>query len=198
MNKAYPQYDAACGAMQPLLSDYVDGALSARHTFEVERHLSGCTECATQVRQLEATVQMLHQAERRDTADDFMAKLHARLDDLEPEPARRRSLQDILRDLLQGMRDALRSRTAPALGLAAAAAGLMGVLLLLQPVLAPSQGPALPPPDLHPSRPVVDRQALDQQVAATASDPLGDVAAENLAVQGATGADNNNSDTTLE
>lgn len=193
MNEAYTHNDAVCNALQPLLSDYVDGTLSARHTFEVERHMAACSSCARQVRQLEATVNLLHGSERHDTADDFMARLHARLDDVEPEPAHRASLQ-WLRSVLEGVRGALRTRSVPALGMAAA--GLIGVLLLTRPLQAPTVAPLLPSRAAAPSPHV--RRALDQQVAATAGDPLGDVAAENLAVQGATETDSNSGGTSLE
>src|SRR5689334_10342091 len=80
-----------CAQVQALLSDYLENTLSARQTLEVESHLTACADCTEASRQMQATVALLRAAPRHDTADDFMARLHARLDTLEPQPVRNSS-----------------------------------------------------------------------------------------------------------
>src|SRR5579859_3667904 len=110
MNRAFEQPSGACRAAGRLLSDYVDGMLSARETWEVEKHLAACPECAAAAKQIHATVELLHTSERFETGNDFMAKLHARLDRLDPEPARSRTPLDVLRDGLAAAGETLRVR----------------------------------------------------------------------------------------
>src|SRR5215467_7538065 len=94
------QNNRDCGKVQAFLSDYVDNALSAREVWEVEKHLAACPECAAQAREQQATVHLLHTMERHDTSTDFMARLHARLDGLEPPQVRVHSLRDTLQGWL--------------------------------------------------------------------------------------------------
>src|SRR5579871_131359 len=89
-----------CREVQELLSDYLDNTLAARQVWEVEKHLAACADCARASRELQATIQVLHAAEQYDTGDAFMAKLHARLDGLDPEPTSHRPTLTVLRDWL--------------------------------------------------------------------------------------------------
>src|SRR5579871_6843075 len=109
--------DKVCQETQSLLSDYIDNTLSARQVWAVEKHLTLCADCAAVMHQMQTTVELLRSADRFDTGDDFMARLHARLDGLEPEPMRKPSPIMALRDWLAGARAGLQARRIPALSL---------------------------------------------------------------------------------
>ncbi len=178
--------EGACHSTHALLSQYIDSTLSARQMLEVERHLSDCKDCATQAQQMQATVRLLRQAPRYDTRDDFMAKLHARLDHVEPERARRSSPLARLRDWATGLSADLRRHPTPAFGMALALTGLAAVLIV--PQLPGRQIPPVPG-NTRIAMAVPIQQALDRHLADVASDPLGDVAAEQLAANANQGED---------
>jgi len=48
-----------CPRIRPLLSDYLDGELSAERAEAVEQHLSGCPECTCLWRELRGTVRIV-------------------------------------------------------------------------------------------------------------------------------------------
>ena len=102
-----------CRDTQGLLSEYIDNTLSARQVWEVEKHLAVCKECGQASRQMQETVSLLRGAARFDTGDDFMARLHARLDDVSPEPARRQSVAERTREALSRVRDGFSARRIP-------------------------------------------------------------------------------------
>lgn len=169
------QDNKECGAVRCLLSEYVDGTLSARQTWGIERHLSYCQRCSLEAQQLRLTVGLLHAAPRLDTQHDFMQRLHARLDTL-PEPARVSPWQQT-RIWGSGLLSTLANPgRAVALGAAAAACGaalvFAGPALFRTPVRA----------DGSLSSPAV-QQAVERHLATSATDPLGDVAAEKLMSQ---------------
>ncbi len=173
MQPNYVSNNPECGRMQILLSDYIDNTLSGRQVWEVERHLAECRVCADQAHEMQATVQLLQAAPRYDTGDDFMAKLHARLDTVEPEQAR--SPLAGLRDWLGSLPSALNSRRAPALALGMA----MAVLALLTFLPRPTPtNPVLPGPGTPP--PALSVVTLQRNVALAALNPLDDPAAANL------------------
>ena len=164
----------ACRQAQALLSEYVDNTLSARQMWDLEKHLSSCSSCSTQAQQMQVLVELVRYAPRLDTGDDFMAKLHTRLDGLEPELARSPSIGARVRDWAAGIQDRLRLRATPTVGLAlalACAAVIVVVPLLPKDTIGPSSGP------VKAAVPQQVQQALDRHVADVASDPLGDVAA---------------------
>jgi len=175
-----------CRDAQSLLSEYADNALSARQTWEVEKHLALCRDCAEVSRQMQATVALLRRAEKHDTADDFMAKLHARLDRLEPTRSRR-SLKDQAQDWLIGVRDSLRTHRVPALSLGVSMAAVVALLVLL-PNRA-EKGFTVPPTGSGISVPAPTealQHNLQRNVALSARDPFADPAAENLSAQSLT------------
>jgi anti-sigma factor RsiW len=181
--------NTVCRSVEPLLSDYLENALSARDVWEVEKHLTSCPECTQLSQQMQATVQILRSAERYDTGDDFMAKLHARLDDVEPEPVRGRSLRDMAQNWLVSLRAGMRVWHVPALTAGFAAATL---LLMVNGNLS-----LTPHKNVVPT--VVERpapsEALSCQVAFTASNPFDDPVAAKAEVDGANSdnhADNSN------
>jgi anti-sigma factor RsiW len=157
--------EAGCRNVQELLSDYLENTLAARQALEVEKHLAGCAECASLAREMRATIHLLRNAETYDTGDDFMARLHARLDGLEPEPARRRTALVALRDWLEGFRQNLNARRVPALSVGLAMAALVAIVIVQRPM------PATENPPTHPAIPAAP---LQHNVALTASNPFDD------------------------
>ncbi|HEV2471777.1 MAG TPA: zf-HC2 domain-containing protein, partial [Chthonomonadales bacterium] len=150
----------------------LDNALSARDALEMEGHLAGCTACAEQYRQMEATVSLLHSAEQSDTSDGFMARLHARLDEIEISAAPAASWKERLSAWISAMRQPLIVRRAPALGLGVAMAGLLAFVLFSGP--SNTSEPAaklLPPPPV---------ESMGRHVALTASNPFDDPVAAKL------------------
>lgn len=169
-----------CAQMQPLLSDYLDNTLSARQVWNVEKHLAACAECAALCREIRATVRLLQAAPRFDTGGDFMAKLHARLDSVEPERPLSRSRLTALRDGWAGLVATLRQRPVPALSLGFAVTALLALLLMPHGgSVKPSDLPAPPPPLASTPAPLA-AQSLRRNVALAAANPLDDPAAANL------------------
>ena len=173
-----------CERIQTSLSEYVDNALSAHQMWEVEKHLTLCQDCNEAARQMQATVDILHTVEHFDTSDDFMAKLHARLDGVEPEPMRRRSLVGWTQDLVEKIRIDLAARRIPVLnfGIATAAMGVCVVVALVGRPISTNIIVPVPPASIEVGHVVPDSDDLQRNLALTASDPLGDVAAENLRI----------------
>jgi anti-sigma factor RsiW len=178
--------NAECRSVEPKLSDYIENALSAREVWEVEKHLTACAECTQLSQQMQATVQVLRSADRYDTADDFMAKLHARLDLVEPEPVRGWSLRDMAQNWLVSLQAGMRTWHVPAL-----TAGFAAVALVL---LVNGNMRVAPPKEVSP--PTVAGSAagedLSRQVAFTASNPFDDPVAVKAEVDGANGAGSEN------
>ena len=172
---------AVCHATREQLSAYLDNTLSARSVWDVEKHLTACPDCAEVSRQMQATVQLLRSVERLDTSDDFMAKLHARLDETEPEPARN-SLADWMRDAAANLRASFTLRRVPGFGLGMAAAGIaaFAVFTHLPAPVGPDAPLAVTVPASASGVGSAVHESLQRNVALTANDPLGDVAAEYL------------------
>jgi anti-sigma factor RsiW len=179
MSYQFNNDDTMCRKVEPLLSDYLDNALSAREVWEVEKHLTACPACTQLSQQMQATVHVLRNADRYDTGDDFMAKLHARLDDLEPEPARGRSLRDMAQNWLGTLRAAMRTWHVPALATGFAAATLILVVSGNLSVV-----PSKPVVPTVPER-AAQNEDLSRQVAFVASNPFDDPVAAKAEVDGA-------------
>jgi anti-sigma factor RsiW len=151
-----------------MLSEYIDNALSARDTWEVDKHLAECNACALALNEMRATVRLLAEAPRLDVSADFMEKLHARIAAIEPEQPRM--------SWLPNMRDLFRPRALPVWGAAAGACALTTVFFMAQ---IPSSHPGFQPPAVAAS-PTLVQTARNQSVALAASNPLGDPAAAAL------------------
>ena len=191
-----------CRSTQQSLSEYMDNILPARRVWEIEKHLTACQECSAVSRQMQATVQLLHNVDRFDTSDDFMAKLHARLDGLDPEPAHQRGVMDWVRGALESARSGFTQQRLPVLNLGVAGAGVVALMLFIQQPLTVSSVPGQhgSVSGIVSARPTAMSETmhdnLQRNVALTANDPLGDVAAENLEnMESAQGA-NSGSNTT--
>ena len=175
------QLDPLCLDARNLLGAYVDNSLSARQAWEVEKHLATCKPCALISRQMQATVTLLRDAERVDTSDDFMARLHARLDDAAPAIPARLGFGEWARETWGRAVDGAKRGRMPVSAFGMAGAGLVALALF---VTHPASGPTVPggidAPALSQPASASTRENSQRNVALTANDPLGDVAAEAL------------------
>lgn len=64
--------------IQPMLSEYVEGNLSAELTGEVEKHLSGCASCHSDVKLLKKALQWVHKLPRVVAPVDFSKRVKRR------------------------------------------------------------------------------------------------------------------------
>ena len=177
MSRGYEQNQEECRINQNLLSEYVDGSLSARTTWEVEKHLSDCSACSSQASQLRELVNLLHNTETKDTSDEFMRNLYARLDSL-PQPERNLSFNVTMKDILASAGTLIWKKRVPALGAGFAVVGLTALFFAIQIHINDA------PNDTYKQTITPNiQQALERNVAAAAADPLGDLAAERLASQ---------------
>ena len=161
---------ARCSDIRVVLSEYIDNTLSARNAWEVEKHLTDCSSCSGEVREMQATVQLLRTAPRFDTSDHFMAALHARLDTVDPSAATGGPMWRRVREWLANAGASVVANRVPALSLGFAAAAITLVLTVNRPV--------------EPGNAAVSAVAASDTVhisiASSASSPFSDPAADNL------------------
>jgi anti-sigma factor RsiW len=69
-----------CPRLVALLSDYVDGRLPDDVRQDLERHLSGCTECTTFVGTFRSTVALLQSLNEDDLPEELRLRLRSFLD----------------------------------------------------------------------------------------------------------------------
>jgi anti-sigma factor RsiW len=70
-----------CPRLVSLLSDYIDGKLPADVRSDLERHLSGCSDCTTFVGSFKSTVALLQSLHEDDLPEELRVRLKAFLDD---------------------------------------------------------------------------------------------------------------------
>jgi hypothetical protein len=160
-----------CDAISALLSEYADNTLSGRQVWAVESHLVGCRVCTEDCENLKKTVTLIREAPRFDTSNDFMARIHARLDSLEPEAFVKPSP---LQTLWEGLVALRASRRVPVVGLGVAMVALFS-FALLRPAHAPKPAQIV----AAEARALVS-EPLRQSVALATRDPFEDPAAANL------------------
>lgn len=163
-----------CQATRALLSEYIENALSARQVWDVEKHLATCRECSQYEETLKATVALIQSAPRFDTSDDFMARLHARMDTLEPQALRRPNFVESLRDRWGEVWQSLRIHRVPAFGVS-----LVALVLVVGVAFRRPTAPVTATPH-HAETQALLTEPLRQSVALAANDPLEDPAAANL------------------
>ena len=155
-----------CQTIYPLLSEYIDNALSARDTWRVDAHLAECNACVRALNEMRQTVRLVAEMPRFEVDAEFTEKLQSRLATIEPDRPRVAWLGNI--------RQLFRPKAIPVWG--AAACGLALIILLprsphdqveVQPIGAPP-------------RPSIVQTARNQSVALAAANPLGDPAAAAL------------------
>jgi anti-sigma factor RsiW len=178
-----------CKATRALLSEYIENTLSARQAWEVEKHLAACRECTQFGETLKATVTLLQNAPGFDTSEDFMARLHARMDTLEPQALRRPTFVESLCDRGTALWQSLRIHRVPALGASLVALILVVGVTFRQPT--PSATTASHPVETQ----ALLTEPLHQSVALAANDPLEDPAAANLEAHTALNENGSSSET---
>jgi anti-sigma factor RsiW len=157
-----------CDKIQPMLSAFIDNALSARETWEVDRHLAECHECQRNLNEMKRTVQLLHDVPAFEVSADFDAKLQAKLSKLQPKPDRFLWIREFSR--------MFRPRLLPAWG----AASILGIVLVLmtffnQKPIRTTNRNSFPAMEAN-----FVQQAKVQNMAFTAVNPLEDVSIANL------------------
>ncbi len=162
--------DRACQSIEALLPQYIENLLAARTMLEVESHLTRCRTCSQQCRQLEATVNLLQSMDRLETSDDFMAKLHAKLDTVVPETGLHLSFFASLREMVYRLQQA---RTVPILSASMTMAGVIAFAILYHPM--PLRTVPVPA-----AAKIGVEQPLQRNVALAAVNPFDDPAAANL------------------
>lgn len=70
-----------CSRIVSLLTDYLDGRLASDVRADLERHLSGCSECTAFVGTFRSTVSLLRSLEDDDLPEELRLRLRAFLDD---------------------------------------------------------------------------------------------------------------------
>ncbi len=70
-----------CPRIVSLLSDYIDGRLTADVRSDLEQHLSGCSECTAFVGTFRSTVTLLQSLNEDDLPEELRLRLKAFLDD---------------------------------------------------------------------------------------------------------------------
>ena len=153
-----------CKRVQRLLNEYVDEVLSARATWDVNRHLAECHDCTRVLNELRRTVRLLALAPRHQPAPAFEERLAVRIARMEPMPQR---------GWVHGARELFRPATAPAWGAALLAASLCLLILLPQRPPGPGESPGV-------RVETASVRAASQNVAISASDPLADLGTANL------------------
>lgn len=167
-----------CKQTQPLLSEFIDNSLSARDTFEVDRHLGQCRECEFALHEMRRTVQLLQSAPRYEVGAEFMERLNARL--MQVRPTAPRWLW------AQNLQQIFRPRMLPAWGALSAMACLV-IVLANMPHIPSAPVPGSMDAAVVRAEPIAVQDARTQNVTLAASDPLQDISAANLAAH--SGAD---------
>ncbi len=165
-----------CSQVQGLLSEYIDGTLFAADTWQVEKHIAACSGCAEAARQMRVTVDLLQNVPQHELSDDFMSRLHAQLDTVEPARA---SVWVRMGQQWDHMRDGMQVRRAPMLGLGVAS--LAAVLLVAVNFSHPKVVPAVDQTQTV--------EPLQRSVALAAENPFDDPLAANLEAHNAMKSD---------
>ena len=151
----------SCENLNNLYSDYLNSGLNVKETMKVDTHLTQCQACTRLVEELRQTVALANKLPEMDIAFDFMAKLHARLDDV-----------DTSREPVQSRRSWLSllwpPKLLPSMGVGFAAV-ILGLIVYNRPVQAPQQNIV-----------VTKVERPSDRVVLSADSPLEDPVAANL------------------
>ena len=71
---------ADCSKIVDLLVDYLEGRLSSDIRHELDRHLSGCPSCVTQLRTYRTTVSMLRKLQDQDLSPELRSSVETFLE----------------------------------------------------------------------------------------------------------------------
>ncbi len=172
------QVDADCSKTRAALSEYHDNLLSARRIIEVEKHIAVCVECLQASREMETMITLLRSTPKRDSPDDFMMKLHNRLDALEPVAASP-PLRVRLLDWLMSVGIALRIYRLHAVSFSLAGALMLSIFVMRPPHTMPKRVET----SVEAENPSGLAMSLEQNAVNATEDPFSDPVANRLEVQ---------------
>jgi hypothetical protein len=81
-----------CAKIKSLLSEYADGVLDPQNSDMVQKHLLDCQPCSQELAELKALIKELNGLPKVKASDDFLQKVHERID-------RRDEFEGIMRKL---------------------------------------------------------------------------------------------------
>lgn len=158
-----------CKKAESLVTEFIDNTLSARETWELDKHFAECNACMLILNETRRAVALLSGAPRFEVSDDFISNLQARIVKVDQQPAKRAWVENL--------RELFRPRVRPLWGVVGAACLLMA-LVIAQRV------PDAPRTDVtaasSPTARLVQTARM-QSIALSASDPFGDTAAASVA-----------------
>jgi anti-sigma factor RsiW len=157
-----------CQQAESLISEYIDSTLSARATWELDKHLAECHSCTRILNETRRTVRLLADAPAFHVSDEFMTSLQARIALVEQEPPRRAWMARFA--------TLRRPSVRPVWGAAVATCALAAIVVFNA---IPHPHPAVAP-QANPAARLV-QSARTQGIALAASDPFGDPAAASMA-----------------
>ena len=169
-----------CDVVSRLLPGIAGNQLSTREAWRVERHLADCADCAGLARQYQSLSAVMRAASGHDTSCSFMAKLHERLDTLEPDRARHRN-GEALRGWFGSLLPTAAQARRPLIGLGFAAAITGAAVIVMWPAGAP-----------RPAR--ISQAPLARNTAITASNPFDDPVAAQLEARSAAAGSNSSTE----
>jgi len=120
-----------CAGIKQLLSEYIDGVLDAQTKEHLEEHISTCANCRQELQELKALVKDLGSLKYTKAPDDFIDRLHERI-----EPSF--SLSKIMKTLFVPMRIKIPIQLVT---VTATAVLVFSVINLQQPVMQLSDAP---------------------------------------------------------
>lgn len=179
-----------CSKVQPLLAEYVDGALADDSAWDVKLHVASCAVCSRIADDFRATSRLLGTLERAEPSASFEDNLARRLADLSLQPRRPATPWDRVR-LWWSEQSA--ARRPAALASAAALAALLPLAVVIagqraatvrtesgsgpRPVAAASAAPDAAPAPAPARTEDTLRELWDGHTEYASSMPLGDQAA---------------------
>ncbi|MEP6756183.1 MAG: zf-HC2 domain-containing protein [Chthonomonadales bacterium] len=157
-----------CKQANGLISEYIDNQLSARDTWELDRHFGECNPCQNLLNEMRQTVNIVAAAPEFKLSDDFASKLSARLALVQPAPPRNAWLSN----LREAFRPGLRPAWVAGLGTCAI------VAIMLVPTLMPNR--PVDPRQVTQTKKAIERVVQFENVSNAVSDPFGDTAAASM------------------
>ncbi len=148
-----------CAGIKQLLSEYVDGVLDADTKAQIEEHISSCADCQQELQELKALVEDLGSLKYAKAPDDFLDRLHERI-----EP--RFSLGKIMKTLFVPMRIKIPIQLVT---VTATAVLVFSIINLQQPVMQLSDAPMISKEEVkqevmkEPVKPTPDRKRFVQK-----------------------------------
>ena len=153
-----------CAQVRPLLSPYLDGAVTGKQMFSLREHLSDCLKCRREYTQLRQTQSLLSKVGRAQVPDDLSLKVRLAIS---REAARRR--EPAFGSLGIRVANALRGFMVPATAGVVATLVIFGVLMGF---ITPVQANTSDVPLLLSTSPELQQSSFDALLGAVTEDSL--------------------------